>query len=132
MKVRNGSVSTIPADNNVHKNFIVANYAADGGCLDNDDGSSYYNIHHNFCVYGGHKSDFDGNSKVSRNNIHVYPSVYSSQSLSPCLALVLVPTCAAPAGGSDWCTFGGMFGKVHPLIKDGHPTSQAHAWCRAC
>ena len=38
--VRNGTVSTIPAFNNVHRNFIVANYAADGGCLDNDDGSS--------------------------------------------------------------------------------------------
>jgi hypothetical protein len=42
--------STIPAVNDVHNNFIVANYAADGGCLDNDDGSSYYHIHHNFCV----------------------------------------------------------------------------------
>lgn len=76
--VRTGKPSTIPAFNNVHHNFIVANYAADGGCLDNDDGSSYYQIHHNFCVFGGHKSDFDGNSKISSNNIHVYPSVYSS------------------------------------------------------
>ena len=23
-----------------------------GGCLDNDDGSSWYNIYENFCVYG--------------------------------------------------------------------------------
>lgn len=37
----------------------VANYAADGGCLDNDDGSSYYNIHHNYCVYGGTPLTFD-------------------------------------------------------------------------
>ena len=37
--VRDGvTPSTIPAMNNVHHNFIVANYAADGGCLDNDDG----------------------------------------------------------------------------------------------
>ena len=27
-------------------------------------------------MYGGHKSDFDGNSKVSSFNLHVYPSVY--------------------------------------------------------
>ena len=40
--VRNGTASTIPAFNEAHHNFIVANYAADGGCLDNDDGSSYY------------------------------------------------------------------------------------------
>ena len=39
--VRNGTASTIPAFNEAHHNFIVANYAADGGCLDNDDGSSY-------------------------------------------------------------------------------------------
>lgn len=77
--IRNGTASTIPAMNNVHHNFIVANFAADGGCLDNDDGSSYYAIHHNFCVYGGHKSDFDGNSKVSSFNIHAYPSVYGAK-----------------------------------------------------
>ena len=43
------------------------------------DGSSYYTIHHNFCVYGGHKADFDGHSKISSNNLHVYPSVYGSK-----------------------------------------------------
>merc|ERR1712194_866895 len=73
--------STVPARNDVHNNFIVANYAADGGCLDNDDGSSYYDIHHNFCVFGGHKSDFDGNSKISRSNLHIYPQVYGSTCL---------------------------------------------------
>ncbi len=52
-----------------------ASYAADGGCLDNDDGSSYYDIFSNFCVYGGHKGDFDGNSKRSFGNIAVYPTV---------------------------------------------------------
>ena len=146
-EIRDGETpSTIPAWNNMHHNFIVANYAADGGCLDNDDGSSYYDIHHNYCVYGGHKSgrcvrararqgrqracyralfshftslsvclfslidslavvcvylyrsyldvgiiirtvlyctccwvDFDGNSKISSFNLHVYPSVYGSK-----------------------------------------------------
>lgn len=80
--VRDGTPSSVPAVNNVHRNFIVANYAADGGCLDNDDGSSYYDIHHNFCVFGGHKSDFDGNKKRSFNNIHVYPSVYGTTCLN--------------------------------------------------
>ena len=56
-EIRDGKTpSTIPAWNNMHHNFIVANYAADGGCLDNDDGSSYYDIHHNYCVFGGHVS----------------------------------------------------------------------------
>jgi hypothetical protein len=71
-----GTPSTVPKVNNVHNNFIVANYAADGGCLDNDDGSSYYDIHHNLCMYGGHKQNFDGHSKRSFGNIHVHPQVY--------------------------------------------------------
>lgn len=72
--VRDGQTpSAIPAPNKVHHNFLVANYGADGerisgsasashagmptrssagGCLDNDDGSSFYDIVSNFCVYG--------------------------------------------------------------------------------
>ena len=71
--------STIPAVNDVHNNFIVANYAADGGCLDNDDGSSYYDIHHNFCVFGGHKQNFDGHSKRGFANVYAYPQVYGAK-----------------------------------------------------
>ena len=79
-EVRDGKTpSTIPAVNDVHNNFIVANYAADGGCLDNDDGSSYYDIHHNFCVFGGHKQNFDGNSKRGFNNVYAYPQVYGAK-----------------------------------------------------
>lgn len=49
------TLSAIPAWNVASRNFLVANYGADGGCLDNDDGSSWYRIESNFCVYGGHK-----------------------------------------------------------------------------
>ena len=65
--------------NTAERNLIVANYGADGGCLDNDDGSSYYAISSNVCFYGGHKSDFDGHDKVSRGNLHVHPSVYGGK-----------------------------------------------------
>jgi hypothetical protein len=105
--------------NNVHHNFIVANYAADGGCLDNDDGSSYYEIHHNFCVFGGHKSDFDGNRKVSSYNIHSYPSVYGTTCLA-ILAQNLPPQgfgegyhhnkCILPKSGSPYLKIGGLEG----------------------
>merc|ERR1712195_340905 len=79
-EIRDGKTpSTVPAVNNVHNNFIVANYAADGGCLDNDDGSSYYDIHHNYCVYGGHKQNFDGHSKRGFSNVYVYPQVYGDK-----------------------------------------------------
>jgi len=104
--IRDGvTPSTIPAFNNVHKNFIVANYAADGGCLDNDDGSSYYQIHHNFCVFGGHKSDFDGNSKISSFNLHAYPSVYGAKCLG-ILAQLLPPKGYAEGYNNNVCILG--------------------------
>merc|ERR1712226_1275600 len=44
-----------------------------------DDGSAYYDIYHNFCMYGGHKQNFDGHSKRSFGNIHVHPQVYGTK-----------------------------------------------------
>jgi hypothetical protein len=94
-------------------------YAADGGCLDNDDGSSYYHIHHNFCVYGGHKCDFDGNKKISSDNIHAFPSVYGTTCLN-IGAQNLPPEgyaegyynnkCILPAAGSSYLKIGGISG----------------------
>ena len=74
--VRDGTPSTVPEVNDVHHNFIVANFAADGGCLDNDDGSSYYDIRDNVCFFGGHKQNFDGHSKRGFRNLYIHPSVY--------------------------------------------------------
>jgi len=75
-EINTGKPSTVPKLNDVHNNFIVSNYAADGGCLDNDDGSAYYSIHHNFCVFGGHKQNYDGHDKHASFNVYVYPQVY--------------------------------------------------------
>ncbi len=78
--VRSGAPSTIPALTRVRSNLIVSNYGANGGCLDNDDGSAYYAIGpDNVCYYGGHKSDFDGHSKTSSANLHIHPQVYGSR-----------------------------------------------------
>ena len=86
--LRDGTTpSTVPAFNDVHHNLIVANYGADGGCLDNDDGTSYYRIHANVCFYGGHKSDFDGHSKISSANLHIHPSVYGVKCVGELQAL---------------------------------------------
>ena len=74
-EIRDGTASLIPASNVITKNFMVANYGSNGGCVDNDDGSSFYNITYNFFVFGGHKSDFNGHSKLSWGNINVYPGV---------------------------------------------------------
>lgn len=137
-EIRNGETpSTIPAWNNMHHNMIVANYAADGGCLDNDDGSSYYDIHHNYCVYGGHKSDFDGNSKISSFNLHVYPSVYGSKCFGELQYMppkgyaegyhdntCILPAPAAPGKLPNYGTFGG-FGPGGHTVCDGSAKSVA-------
>lgn len=79
--------SLVPAPNTIYNNFMVANYGSDGGCIDNDDGSSWYNISYNFFVYGGHKSDFGGHSKLSYNNINAYSYVYGPR----CMVLQQLP-----------------------------------------
>ncbi|CAE8637965.1 unnamed protein product [Polarella glacialis] len=80
--IRTGSPSAEPAWSRLHNNFIVANYAANGGCFDNDDGSSWYLEQNNFCVYGGMKSDFEGSNKRSSNNVHAFANVYGDACLA--------------------------------------------------
>lgn len=89
--VRDGvTPSAVPAVNVIQHNLIVSNYGADGGCVDADDGSSWFDIVSNACFFGGHKTDYDGHSKRSLSNLHVHPSVYgptcvglSAQQLPP-------------------------------------------------
>jgi hypothetical protein len=68
--------SSLGAFSELSYNFLVANYGANGGSMDNDDGSSRYRMFSNFWVYGGHKSDFDGNQKLSYNNVMAFANVY--------------------------------------------------------
>lgn len=84
---RNGTPTAVPADNIIAANFFVAGGGANGGCWDNDDGSSFYAAHDNFCVYGGHKSDFDGHAKRSVGNLFAYANVYGARCLSISLPL---------------------------------------------
>eukprot|EP00035_Acanthoeca_spectabilis_P012614 m.227837 g.227837 ORF g.227837 m.227837 type:complete len:815 (+) comp15667_c0_seq10:79-2523(+) len=82
-KVGDGHTATAqPAYSTLGRNFIVANYAADGGCYDNDDGSSWYLEQDNFCVYGGMKSNFEGHNKRSTGNVHAFASVYGDHCLN--------------------------------------------------
>lgn len=69
--VRTGSPSLVPVPRDIHHNFIVANYDGTKG-IDNDDGSSYYQMHHNFHVGGWmHKSNFGGHSKDTYGSIGI-------------------------------------------------------------
>ena len=75
--VRNGTPSYVPAVTTIHHNFLVSDGDADGGAIDNDDGSSWYLEHHNFAVYGGAKmGNIDGHAKVTHSNIYAFPNVY--------------------------------------------------------
>ena len=102
--------STVPAFTEAHHNLVVANYGADGGCFDNDDGSSYYRIHHNVCYFGGHKSDFDGHTKLSYNNLHIVPSVYGVKCIGELQAMPRAGyaegyynnTCILPTAGATY------------------------------
>ena len=49
--LRNGTASTIPAWNFINGNFFLANYNP-SLAIDNDDGSSFWQHHGNFIVYG--------------------------------------------------------------------------------
>ena len=43
---------------------------------------AYAHAHAHTQVYGGHKCDFDGNKKISSDNIHAFPSVYGTTCLN--------------------------------------------------
>ena len=78
-KVRNGSLSLIPAQSNTTHNFLLCTYQARYP-INHDDGSCYYYDTYNFNVYGGFK-DFLGHSVIAMNNIYVYPD--ASQNVPP-------------------------------------------------
>jgi hypothetical protein len=69
-----GEASYSPAATTTSHNFIIANYGASQG-MDNDDGSSWYDVHDNFYYdasgfkmdYGGHDSSFHGNVVIARS-----------------------------------------------------------------
>jgi len=67
-----------PSYDEISYNFLVAGGGANSGALDHDDGSAFYLDHHNFQVYGGHKSNFDGHSKRSAFNIYAFALVYAN------------------------------------------------------
>jgi len=73
--IRNGTASIVPATRNIHHNFVIANYNS-VSAIDNDDGSAYYNTHHNVFAYGGFglKCDFGGHDNVWSSNILAYTS----------------------------------------------------------
>jgi hypothetical protein len=66
--------SYIPLRRDISRNFIIANYGSSEG-VDNDDGSSWYHIHHNvFYDSDGFKMDYGGHDSIYEYNLVVgYP-----------------------------------------------------------
>lgn len=75
--VRDGTTASItPGWISVTRNLIIANYNA-GWAVDNDDGSSYWNITENVLAFGhssGLKSDFGGHDLQHRRNLYLFPA----------------------------------------------------------
>jgi len=63
--------SLIAATSTIVRNFLINNYNSVWP-IDHDDGSSFYDDHDNFLVYGGYKN-YIGNSKNVHDNIYVHP-----------------------------------------------------------
>eukprot|EP01060_Flectonema_neradi_P033223 TRINITY_DN550_c0_g1_i1.p1 TRINITY_DN550_c0_g1~~TRINITY_DN550_c0_g1_i1.p1 ORF type:complete len:848 (+),score=215.29 TRINITY_DN550_c0_g1_i1:43-2586(+) len=59
-----------PKYTDVSQNVIIANYGGSQG-FDNDDGSSWYNIHHNVIYGEGLKQDYGGHDSKYENNLNL-------------------------------------------------------------
>lgn len=65
--------STTKAYDEITRNFFIGNWYGQEA-IDNDDGSCYYNTHHNYFVYGGTgmKNDFNGHDNHHHDNVYAY------------------------------------------------------------
>jgi hypothetical protein len=63
------------ANDTIRHNFIDGNYYGQE-TVDNDDGSAFFDTHHNFLVYGlhGQKADFGGHSNYHHENLYAFIS----------------------------------------------------------
>lgn len=84
--LRNGTPSFEPRRRAIAGNVIFANYGASQG-VDNDDGSSWYHIHHNvFYDADGFKMDYGGHDSVFEDNLVIrYP--WKRTQSRPCVDL---------------------------------------------
>jgi hypothetical protein len=72
--LRDGRKSFVPLARIIAFNFIIANYGASQG-VDNDDGSSWYNVSNNvFYTAEGFKMDYGGHDSIFQDNLVIsYP-----------------------------------------------------------
>merc|ERR1711907_664492 len=71
--VKDGTPSVDKAYDEIRGNYFIGNWYGQEA-IDNDDGSCYYNTHHNFFAYGGTgmKNDFNGHDNHHHHNLYAY------------------------------------------------------------
>jgi hypothetical protein len=133
--VRDGKTPSLrPKTNTLSRNFVMANYDANGGCFDNDDGSAWYDITENVCCYGGHKST-NGFGKRTFANLNIFPQVYGPA----CAGMFGLPRATADGEFNEGyfnntCIVGGpsavyfkVWEPMASLLPGGLPNASAHA-----
>jgi hypothetical protein len=66
---------------NISNNLLVANYGGSNGAIDNDDGSLWFENHHNFAIYGHQK--FKVGAIRSYGNVLAYVSDFAGSWEAP-------------------------------------------------
>jgi hypothetical protein len=68
----------------IERNLIIANYQS-AQAVDTDDGSSYFDVHHNLFAYGtgGLKSDYGGHDNRHHHNVYAYLTHGKAVSIEP-------------------------------------------------
>ena len=66
-----GQPTVVKKYDEIKGNFFIGNYYGQEA-IDNDDGSAYYNTHHNFFAYAGTgmKNDFNGHDNHHHHNLY--------------------------------------------------------------
>jgi len=79
--VFDGTPSARMLPRNISHNMLVGNYGGGNGCVDNDDGSLWFNIHDNFLVYGHQK--FKVGAIRNMNNVMAYVTDFAGSWSGP-------------------------------------------------
>jgi len=71
-----GNTTVVKEYDEIYGNFFMGNYYGQEA-IDNDDGSAYYETHHNFFAYAntGMKNDFNGHDNHHHDNLYAFIGV---------------------------------------------------------
>jgi len=125
---RNGKGTYVPLYNEITRNFWINDYNPQEA-VDNDDGSNYYNTHHNFFPLstGGLKNDFGGHDNHHHHNIYLVKG--------GCMGVCAQKpghedafynnTCIMFRNGGNYASFqSGIGGPAYPVMHDNRVYTQ--------